>query len=94
MKRLLNEFKDSKLLKDKDIELKPHENNIYHWYAKIIGPKDTPFENGVFELDFTLPTEYPNKPPTIKFLTKVFHPNVHWKVFFKKIKKIKKKLKK
>jgi ubiquitin-conjugating enzyme E2 A len=38
---------------------------------------DTPFEDGTFRLVLTFEESYPNKPPTVKFLTKMFHPNVY-----------------
>jgi len=47
-----------------------------HWQAEIRGPVDTPYENGVFELDLRIPSNYPFKPPVIRFKTKVFHPNI------------------
>jgi ubiquitin-conjugating enzyme E2 D/E len=37
---------------------------------------DTPYENGVFELDLRIPRDYPFNPPVIRFKTKVFHPNI------------------
>eukprot|EP01083_Nonionella_stella_P017934 50199_1 len=37
---------------------------------------DTPYEGGVFDVKFTLPPEYPHKPPIVFFQTKVWHPNV------------------
>jgi ubiquitin-conjugating enzyme E2 D/E len=43
--------------------------------AIVFGPEDTPYENGVFFLDITLPLEYPFRPPMVKFKTKIFHPN-------------------
>lgn len=54
----------------------PIDNDIYHWHGTIQGPPDTPFEGGIFELDIVFPEDYPFKPPQIKFLTKVFHPNI------------------
>jgi len=40
------------------------------------GPPGTPYENGVFKVDINIPNEYPFKPPAMKFLTKVYHPNI------------------
>ena len=34
------------------------------------------FAGGTFELELFLPTGYPMVPPKIRFLTRVFHPNV------------------
>jgi ubiquitin-conjugating enzyme E2 N len=31
---------------------------------------------GVFKLELFLPDDYPMAPPKIRFLTKIFHPNV------------------
>ena len=38
---------------------------------------DTPFEDGTFKLLLTFDESYPTKPPTVKFLSRMFHPNVY-----------------
>jgi ubiquitin-conjugating enzyme E2 A len=42
-----------------------------------ISVADTPFEDGTFKLILTFDESYPNKPPTVKFLSRMFHPNVY-----------------
>jgi len=45
--------------------------------AVIIGPTDTPFEDGTFRLIMHFEEQYPNKPPGVKFISTMFHPNVY-----------------
>lgn len=44
--------------------------------AKITGPPQTPYADGVFTLEILIPVKYPFSPPSIKFLTKLYHPNI------------------
>lgn len=58
-------------------------SNFWARYARTYSallmpfPADTPFEDGTFKLLLTFDESYPNKPPTVKFLSKMFHPNVY-----------------
>lgn len=40
-------------------------------------PDDTVWEGGTFNLLLEFTEEYPNKPPKVRFVSKVFHPNVY-----------------
>ncbi|KAI6174072.1 E2 ubiquitin-conjugating enzyme [Aphelenchoides besseyi] len=44
--------------------------------AFIPGPPESPYEGAKFELSMTIPTDYPFKPPHVKFVTRVWHPNI------------------
>ncbi|KAL4897270.1 ubiquitin-conjugating enzyme/RWD-like protein [Aspergillus ambiguus] len=53
-----------------------NEANLYEWKVFMEGPDNSPYANGRFLVKLTLPTEYPFKPPTVAFGTKIYHPNV------------------
>lgn len=40
------------------------------------GPPGTPYEGGTFCILISIPTDYPFRPPGMKFETKVWHPNI------------------
>ena len=49
------------------------------WKAVIVGPQDTPYENGLFNLVIEFSSDYPCAPPSenrVVFISKMFHPNV------------------
>jgi ubiquitin-conjugating enzyme (huntingtin interacting protein 2) len=44
--------------------------------ATIKGPQDTAYEGGLFKVSIVIPASYPFEPPKMKFITKVWHPNI------------------
>ncbi|KAN0022447.1 hypothetical protein ACTFIU_004630 [Dictyostelium citrinum] len=41
------------------------------WIGTIIGPLNTPFDNRFYSLKLYCDKDYPNKPPTVRFTTKI-----------------------
>lgn len=56
----------------------PHPFLLLHsTFTRICSPDDTPWEGGTFNLTLQFSEEYPNRPPVVKFVSKLFHPNVY-----------------
>ncbi|XP_052725127.1 SNF1-related protein kinase regulatory subunit gamma-1-like isoform X1 [Vigna angularis] len=76
-KRLMRDFKRVQQDPPAGISGAPHENNIMLWNAVIFGPDDTPWDGGTFKLTLQFTEEYPNKPPVVRFVSQMFHPNIY-----------------
>ena len=44
--------------------------------GEIAGPPDTPYEGGTYVLEIKIPETYPFNPPKVRFITKIWHPNI------------------
>ena len=62
-----------------NIEVALVNDDMKTWAASIIGPKDTPYEGGVFVMAIIFPENYPVGPPLFAMVTPVFHVNIHEK---------------
>ncbi|KAB8336773.1 hypothetical protein FH972_021082 [Carpinus fangiana] len=60
----------------KGISAVPHEDNLRYFDVSVWGPDSSPYEGGIFKLELFLPDDYPMVPPKIRFLTKIYHPNI------------------
>ena len=43
---------------------------------EITGPENSPYENGIFELDLSITDRYPFEPPKLRVITPIYHPNI------------------
>jgi ubiquitin-protein ligase len=68
-------------LNDHGIYVHFNEKNIYNAKALIIGPKETPYQNGYFFFDINFTERYPQEPPKVLLCTlnkrTRFNPNLY-----------------
>ena len=50
----------------------------YEWKVIYMGPKNTPYEGGIFTVKIVIPKEYPEKQPKFFFITRIYHLNIYW----------------
>ena len=76
--RILNEM--NSLLTSENVPVNKVErinNKDDEWKIEFDGPEETAYEDGIFVLEFKFPPNYPIHGPEAKFITPMFHPNVH-----------------
>lgn len=77
--RIKREIRD--MLQDPEAEkcgvsLKILDDNFHSLRGELMGPPNTPYEGGHFQLEIIIPDSYPFSPPKIRFITKIWHPNI------------------
>jgi ubiquitin-conjugating enzyme E2 O len=71
---------DKNKLQESGIFIKFNEENILQASAMIIGPENTPYENGVLFFKIEFPINYPFSPPKIGYISpskQRIHPNLY-----------------
>jgi ubiquitin-conjugating enzyme E2 G1 len=53
------------------------DNNMFVWDLIIEGPPDSLYTGGYFKAKMRFPHDYPNMPPEMRFVSKMFHPNIY-----------------
>lgn len=83
IKRVLSDIKDLNRdpLEKEGIYFYYDESNVMETRIMIIGPEDTPYENGFYFFQFSFPNNYPFEPPKVKYYTldgdTRFNPNLY-----------------
>ncbi|KAI3388965.1 hypothetical protein SNEBB_002876 [Seison nebaliae] len=78
VRRLMTEYRQLKENPPDGIYAGPMtEDNYFEWQAMITGPLETCFEDGIFDTRISFPEDYPLSPPTMRFISEIFHPNIY-----------------
>ncbi|KAM5440058.1 Ubiquitin-conjugating enzyme E2 1 [Microsporum canis] len=76
-RRITKEIADIHADRHSQISVDPvSEDDLTRLKGTFPGPPGTAYEGGTFKIDITIPTEYPFRPPVMKFDTRVWHPNI------------------
>merc|ERR1719451_263907 len=54
-----------------------NDEDMFLWEVALFGPPDTLYQGGYFKAHLKFPADYPYNPPSLRFLSKVWHPNVY-----------------
>jgi ubiquitin-conjugating enzyme E2 D/E len=76
LKRIMDEYKDLNH-NDYGMSAMMKEDDPSKWTIYFFGPTETFYEGGVFKLTLNFTDKYPYEPPTCRFITKIFHPNIN-----------------
>jgi len=75
-RRIIKETQRLKAEPVPGITANPDEGNARYFHVTVDGPKESPYEGGIFKLELFLPEEYPMSAPKVRFMTKIYHPNI------------------
>jgi len=76
LRRVNKEIADCRNDKHSKISIDTVEDSAFHLKGGFDGPEGTPYEGGRYEVDIVIPPSYPFQPVKMKFITKIYHPNV------------------
>ncbi|KAJ7952280.1 Ubiquitin-conjugating enzyme, E2 [Quillaja saponaria] len=59
-----------------DYKVEMINDGMQEFYVHFHGPKESPYQAGIWKIRVELPDAYPYKSPSIGFINKIYHPNV------------------
>ena len=80
MKRIKEEFFELNKNPDANIGFAVgliDSDNIFKWSANLLGPRDSSYKGGLFDIYVEFPDDYPTHPPEVVFRTPIYHLNIN-----------------
>eukprot|EP01083_Nonionella_stella_P103697 296393_1 len=77
LRRITKELEDLNQNPVPNCSMGPENNNMFTWKAILVGPENTPYFDGIFDLHIRIPQDYPFKPPKISFITPIYHCDIN-----------------
>ncbi|NVM54549.1 MAG: ubiquitin-conjugating enzyme E2 [Candidatus Helarchaeota archaeon] len=65
---------EAKILEEEEPSFKPVKGDLRVWRGFILGTGL--YDGGVFGIEVTLTRKFPYSPPKVRWLTKIYHPNI------------------
>ena len=72
----LKEIIETEKISKNGISVEIVDDNLLNLKGIVMGPPDTPYEGGAFILEIKVPDFYPFFPLKMRFVTKIWHPNI------------------
>jgi len=75
-RRVKKEIQDIQNDKQAELTIELVDDSIFHLIGSFPGPQGTCYEGGRFQVDIVVPETYPFVALKMRFITKVYHPNI------------------
>jgi ubiquitin-protein ligase len=66
---------EAKSMETEEPSFQPIKGDLRRWQGFILGTGV--YDGGVFVIQIIVPRAFPYEPPKVRFITKIWHPNIH-----------------
>ncbi|UJR07100.1 hypothetical protein I4U23_011388 [Adineta vaga] len=77
LRRIMLEINNLNKVELKNFDLFISKENLFFWKVIMEGETGTPYADGRWLLFIEFPSTYPQQPPEVRFITKIYHCNIN-----------------